>query len=102
METKAKLVIKVDKDLEDIAPGYLENRGKDCVLLPQALEQNDFDSLKMMGHRMKGSGAGYGFQLISDLGTRIEQAAHVQDRQEIHDCIRQLVDYLGNIEIVYV
>lgn len=102
METKEKLVIQVDKDLEDIAPGYLENRKKDVILLPKALDRDDFDSLKVIGHRMKGSGAGYGFEKISDIGNLIEQAAVAKDRQSIREGIGQLVDYLDKIEVVYV
>ncbi|HAT49210.1 MAG: Hpt domain-containing protein [Nitrospirae bacterium] len=101
METKAKLRITIDKDLEDIVPGYLENREKDVILLPQAIRENNFDSLKMIGHRMKGSGAGYGFQQISDIGNSIEQAAAIQDLATIRDCLDQLIDYLGKIEVVY-
>lgn len=102
MDAKGKLVIKVDRDLEDIAPGYLENRRKDAEIIPEALERSDFDALKMIGHRMKGSGAGYGFQRISDIGAQLEQAATVQNRQIVQDSLGQLVDYLDAIEVVYV
>ncbi|MBF0110817.1 MAG: Hpt domain-containing protein [Magnetococcales bacterium] len=101
MDTKDKLVVKVDKDLEDITPGYLENRRKDLAALPLALAENQFEAIKMIGHRMKGSGAGYGFQAISDLGTRIERAANSQDQDEIRACVTQLEDYLSRIEVEY-
>lgn len=101
METKVKLIITIDKDLEDIVPGYLENRKKDVILLPKAVEENDFDSLVMIGHRMKGSGAGYGFQQISDIGNTIEQAATLKDLVTVRNCLDQLIDYLGKIEVVY-
>ncbi|MBF0138733.1 MAG: Hpt domain-containing protein [Magnetococcales bacterium] len=102
VDAKAKLVIKVDRDLEDIAPGYLENRRKDAEMISVALERSDFEALKMIGHRMKGSGAGYGFQRITDIGTQLEQAATLQNRQTARDSLDQLVDYLDAIEVVYV
>ncbi len=101
VETKNQLVVKVDRDLEDITPGYLENRKKDLLLLPRAVAEKEFETLKMIGHRMKGSGAGYGFQFISDIGTRLEQAAKRQDLKEVQVCIEQLADYLNRVEVVY-
>ncbi|MBF0423232.1 MAG: Hpt domain-containing protein [Magnetococcales bacterium] len=102
VETNTRLVVKVDQDLEDIAPGYLENRRKDVGLLSTALEQNDFNTVKMIGHRMKGSGAGYGFDFISETGSRIEQAAIARNTPIIRDCMDQLTDYLDSIEVIYV
>lgn len=101
MNNKEKIKVQIDKDLEDIAPGYVENRRKDALALPLALEINDFETLKMLGHRMKGSGSGYGFHEITHIGREIELAAQQQNSHDIETCIRKLVSYLDNIEISY-
>ena len=39
-----KIVVHVDIDLEDLIPGFLENRQKDVQSLENALKENDFKS----------------------------------------------------------
>ncbi|MDH3257475.1 MAG: hypothetical protein OEM27_07640, partial [Nitrospinota bacterium] len=56
-----KIRVRIDRDLQDLIPEYLKNRGKDLLAYRQALEEGDFDSIAVLGHSMKGSGGGYGF-----------------------------------------
>lgn len=91
----------IDKDLEDLIPGYLENRKKDIVSIENALPKNNFDEIQNLGHRMKGSGGGYGFQEITEIGKTIEDAAKEKNTTQIKNSLDQLKDYLNNIEIEY-
>jgi len=43
--------------MEDIVPGYLEKRRAEIDTYRQALAGGDFDSIRMMGHKLKGTGA---------------------------------------------
>lgn len=96
-----KFTVQIDKDLEEIAPGYLKNRWKDVKTLPQALEREDFDALRVLGHRMKGSGAGYGFDAITEIGHAIEDAAKAGDAEGVKRQVAVLTSYLERVEIVY-
>ena len=96
-----KITVRIDRDLEEIAPGYLENRRKDLLLLPQALERQDYDGLKVLGHRMKGSGAGYGFDGITDIGRSVEDAAKKQNPEGVKSAIAELATYLERVVVVY-
>ena len=40
-----KIIVQVDSDLEDLIPGYLENRNKDIESITEALRQNDFETI---------------------------------------------------------
>ena len=40
-----------------------------------ALAGSDHDALRVLGHRLKGSGGGYGISQLTEIGTRIEEAA---------------------------
>ena len=96
-----KTRIRVDPDLQDLIPDYLENRGKDLLVYRQALEEDDFDSICVLGHSMKGSGGGYGFNDLSSIGRAIENAANNRDKESIHQSIIDLADFLKNLEVVY-
>ncbi len=62
-----EIVVKIDPDLKDLIPGYLQNRRNDIVNIKAALETKDFEFIQRQGHSMKGPGAGYGFAPVSTL-----------------------------------
>ncbi len=43
------------------------------------LEKKDFVSLKNLGHKLKGSGKAFGFEVISEIGRAIEKYAVNKD-----------------------
>ncbi|MBP6941292.1 MAG: Hpt domain-containing protein [Syntrophorhabdaceae bacterium] len=93
--------ISIDKDLEDLIPGYLENRLRDIASIEEALIKNDFETIRILGHSMKGSGGGYGFAAITEIGKRIEEAAKKMDKKVITEQVEELSTYLRNITIKY-
>jgi len=100
-QQQEKIIVHVDPDLEELIPGYLTNRKNDIAAIHDALGSNDLDKIRIIGHSMKGSGRGYGFEEITEIGMLIESAAKVQQTGEILPLVRRLEDYLNRIEIVY-
>ncbi len=100
-EPSEKIRIRVDTDLQELIPGYLVNREKDLLMYQQALEKDDFDSIALLGHSMKGSGGGYGFNDLSQIGRAIEKAAKSRDKESVRKSIIDLTAYLKKLEIVY-
>lgn len=96
-----KIKVAVDADLEDLIPGFLENRARDVRELSSALSRSDFESIRITGHSMKGSGGGYGFDALTDLGAAIEAAAKAADATAIAKLIEELSEYLQRVEVTY-
>ncbi len=96
-----KIQVHVDPDLQDLIPGYLENRGKDLLVYQQALEKGDFESIGVLGHSMKGSGGGYGFNDLTSIGRAIEKAAKNRDKESVRKSIIDLTDFLEKLEVIY-
>jgi HPt (histidine-containing phosphotransfer) domain-containing protein len=96
-----KIIVHVDPDLADLIPGYLANREMDIAAIYEAVEKNDLDTVRILGHSMKGSGGGYGFQTITDIGILLEKAAQEGQNDGVRVQIERLEDYLRQIEIVY-
>ena len=92
--------IRVDPELASLIPGFLDNRRKDVALLLDALTRGDFETARVVGHSMKGSGGGYGFDGITDIGGAIEVAAKQHDPVAIRTQIDALSRYLARVEIV--
>ena len=96
-----KIVINIDPDLEELIPGFLENRVRDISNLKNAVGSRDFETLRSVGHSLKGVGGGYGFARITELGAALETAAKSGDLAAISQHIEELADYLQKVEIKY-
>lgn len=89
----------IDEDIAELIPGYLERRRENLVMIGEALQQSDFDTIQLIGHSMKGSGGGYGLRLISDIGRQLEESAALEDIESLQLCRYQLQNYLQNLVI---
>ena len=96
-----RVTVSVDPDLEDLVPGFLENRRKDAAALIQANQTRDLKTVRLLGHRMKGDGGGYGFQAISEIGEALEQAACREDWKVIGQKTDALSTFLAQVDVVY-
>jgi len=96
-----KIIVNIDPDLEELIPGFLENRIKDIQILEKAAGQQDFAALKSVGHSLKGVGGGYGFAKITELGAGIEASAKENDMERINQLISDLAEYLQRIEVKF-
>lgn len=96
-----KIIVHIDNDMADLIPGYLANRKKDISAINEALEKKDMDTIRIIGHSMKGSGGGYGFETITDIGRIMEKAAKENCVKDIVLQLTRLEDYLHRLEIIY-
>jgi HPt (histidine-containing phosphotransfer) domain-containing protein len=96
-----KIVVQVDADLEDLIPGYLQNRRQDADAILQALENQDLETIRVLGHTMKGTGGGYGFDAITEMGRALEEGAKARNPQAIRQGVAALLDYLQAVEVVF-
>ena len=91
----------MDAFLKDLVPGFLNNRRKDVISINEALETDSFEAILILGHKLKGDGAGYGFDALSEIGAALEQAAKQQDSETIRQYAGELSDYVERVEVVY-
>ncbi|MFQ5750591.1 MAG: Hpt domain-containing protein [bacterium] len=96
-----EIVVYVDADLEDLTPEFLENRQRDIVEITRLVEVADFTEIQRLGHSMKGSGGGYGFEEISEIGKDLEEAAKRSDRDSVIKLNNRLAKYLSAVKVVY-
>ncbi len=96
-----KIVVYVDPEIADIVPGFLVNRQKDIKSIQGALLKEDYETIQLLGHSMKGSGAGYGFDAISDIGSLLEHEAKSRNIEGIRRGVGELSTYLERVDVVY-
>ena len=80
-------------------PIFLENRRRDVVTMQTALALGDFATVERLGHCMKGAGASFGFQAISDLGAALEHAARSAERDAARKLVAELSALLDRVTV---
>lgn len=101
MSDHSPIVIRIDPELQPIVPKYLANRVRDCESIREHAAKGAFGDAKRLGHNMKGTGGGYGFEEISRLGAGIEAAAAAGEAGQLLALAEELGQYLARIEPAY-
>jgi PAS domain S-box-containing protein len=83
--------------LAERTPAYLESCRLNAVAMQAALDRSDFQTVTILGHNLRGSGGGFGHQIITDIGARLEQAADDADVNESRRWVVELSSYLDRI-----
>jgi HPt (histidine-containing phosphotransfer) domain-containing protein len=96
-----KCIVRADPDLKELIPGYLKNRNDELPGLYALLAAGDMDGLRKAGHRLAGSGGGYGFEMLTELGKMLEKSAADKDAAGAAAQLAAVKEYLDNVEVIY-
>jgi len=88
--TVAETIIKIDAELEELVPDFMEQTRNDLNAMTIALEEQDSEKLRRIGHALKGSAMMYGFSYLGKLGMSIEEAAKKKELIVIGEMLRKL------------
>ena len=94
-----RIQVSVESWLKPVVGGYLEKRRADVATLREALERGDFDTIRTLGHQMSGTGGGYGFEPITEIGSALEESALARDSSRIRAGIEELDRYLSAVRV---
>jgi signal transduction histidine kinase/DNA-binding response OmpR family regulator len=100
-EQVEKIVAHVNKDLEELIPKYLKERQNDINRIHEAIKEQDYEAIRSLGHTLKGSGGGYGFDQITEIGIHLEDSASESNREDIEKYANELSHYIENVDIIY-
>ncbi len=71
--------VPVSEQVLGLVPHYLASKHKQIEEARESLISRDFGPIRRFGHNLKGTGRGYGFPAIEELGRQIEKAAAEAD-----------------------
>ena len=95
-------VVHIDRELSSLVPRFLENCARYVGDLREAIAKSDLDSVRQIGHSLKGVGGGYGFAEITRLGAVIESAAQAGNLATAQAAIDELAQFLAAVQVDYV
>lgn len=96
-----RITVHIDASLKDLAAKYLANRQRDIDTITGTLKRGDYEPIRAIGHNIKGTGAAYGFDFISEIGDELEQAALQGNGEAINKVTAALADYLRRVDVVF-
>jgi chemotaxis protein histidine kinase CheA len=73
---------------------YITHTSKELAKIQEDIDNIIIDSLRTFGHNIKGSGGMYGFEEVTNLGTKIEASAKANDRSKIKLLLEELSVFL--------
>jgi HPt (histidine-containing phosphotransfer) domain-containing protein len=97
-----RVIVEVDKELEDVFPRYLRNREEDMMKIQTALEKKDFEFLRHIGHKLAGNAAGYGLLGLGEMARELERSAEGRQYDKCRQLFQQMKDYLAQLELKFV
>jgi len=101
VEQSEQITVVVDHEIKDIVPIFLENRRGDVKAILGALDQSDYESIRILGHSLQGAGGGYGFNAITEIGQSLNKAAKEKKAEEIRELVGELSSYLERVNVTY-
>lgn len=93
-----KNVVLIDSEFEDIVPTFIEKRKFELLQLRIKIENGDFYTAQVFGHRLKGNAGGYGFDELGELGSRLEIAAKEENTYGVVTSLDMIENYLFSVE----
>jgi HPt (histidine-containing phosphotransfer) domain-containing protein len=98
---RSRFTVNIDKDLAEIIPPFMENRKKDIVDLKNAISTSDFDTMKVIGHKLAGNAGSYGFDELGNYGAKLEEASISKNKNVCQEQALLIEDYLANVDIKF-
>jgi signal transduction histidine kinase/CheY-like chemotaxis protein len=90
--------VEVTPTVAALVPGFLANRQKDLRSARAALKRRDWHGLWVLAHTMKGLGASYGFDGITEIGVALEKAALAHEDAGVARAVDELESYLSRVD----
>jgi len=92
-------VVWLEKDLEQLVTRFLGRKQAELTQLRQALASADYETVRRLGHDLKGAGEGFGFPELSILGAKLELAAKAHDSEQIASHTATMERYLARLQV---
>ena len=86
----------LDEGIAALVPKYIASKPKQIEEAQACLAVKDFEPIQRFGHNLKGTGRGYGFPPIEEMGRKLEKAAADQDEASISEQLENLRRFVAN------
>ena len=93
--------VRVPSMLRDLVPWYLTHSTETLFEMERAVAAQDFASVQLAAHGLKGSGGSYGMSHLTELAAAVENAARSSDTARMSKGIAAMKEYLASVDLVF-
>lgn len=86
-----------DEDFRELIEMFIDGIAEKQLILNQVSVTDQKEEIQVLAHQLKGSGAGYGFEELSQIAAELELACKAGDPVQIAQQKELLSHYLGRI-----
>jgi len=94
-------LVIIDSFLKELIPDFFKEIKVALENMKVALEDNDFSTLKRLGHGYRGASINYGFQELSTLLRQLELATEQKESNVAKTCLKKISDYIQSVTVEY-
>lgn len=95
------LTVSIEKDLEALVQRFLARKREDLDSARIALAAGDYETIRRIGHDLKGAGEGFGFPELSAFGAALERAAIVRNERALGEQLTAVEQFLSRLRVTF-
>jgi len=95
------LTVRVEKYLETLVNRFLARNREDLDRVRAALATRDFETIRRIGHDLKGAGEGFGFPELSAFGAALERAAIARNERALKEQLAAVEQFLSRLRVTF-
>lgn len=88
-----------DEDFAELLEMFVGSISEKSTELQSALQQRDFETIRVISHQLKGAGGGYGFAGLTEVAALVEHNASQTPDGQFADQFDALIDYLSRMAV---
>ena len=95
-------IVRISDEIKELIPDFMSQTREDLIVMDKALIDRDNETLRRVGHSLKGSALMYEFNHLGNMGMTIEDAAKIEDFKAIENVLGKMKHYLKFLQIEYI
>lgn len=94
-------VYRDEEDFRELLEDFVDNAAIRREALRDLYSQGQIEPVRVQAHQLKGAGGGYGFDGLTELASRLEEACKrpTPNVHEIGPLLDEVVDYLSRVTV---
>lgn len=101
-EEASAIKVNIDPDLEDLIPEFLEELNLEMKNMQQAIQNEDFETLRRLAHGYKGASGNYDIKELFNIYLKLENAAKTKNKDKCQMYFDDADHFLEKMQINYV
>lgn len=92
-------LVQEDAAFADIVTEFVEGLSDRLAKMESAVNDSDYERLRVAAHQLKGTGGGYGYQVLTEKASKLERFAQQKELSECKQALSELQNVCGRVVV---